>query len=754
MKKLASIVAVAIACLGGGYLFIANKAQTAAEEAITEIEREIEKIIPDSDFTFGAVSTDIFSKTVQVPDLALKLNDETLISAHLHVTLGEDERTLSAELTGVEGSSKDNGADFNFSMKSILLTDANIASARTFMDEMDSNPIAAIKALNDISIGGLNGTDLSFTIDVDSEEVFDISGSVELSGIKNGEIEAFNMAGSTSDKYGQIFGASTDGSLKNINITGLDFGNLVAAVAMEDEQLLLAELQTGFGVTAVSIEGLVANIADQKAKLTSGKIKIADNVIENFSLTDFGFTAKDNGADFNFSMKSILLTDANIASARTFMDEMDSNPIAAIKALNDISIGGLNGTDLSFTIDVDSEEVFDISGSVELSGIKNGEIEAFNMAGSTSDKYGQIFGASTDGSLKNINITGLDFGNLVAAVAMEDEQLLLAELQTGFGVTAVSIEGLVANIADQKAKLTSGKIKIADNVIENFSLTDFGFTDADEEIALGIGKAQFKGLNLGFDFLSEKAVLENAMEFYGLTEIGLYDVSYTIEGDEFGIDDLSLTDIALDSGLLVKSTLTANGIRIPIELIAEMDRSVARSIENITDSESFTLSFSNSNDFNTQDGTYDVNLSLGVEGFAAIEINAAYAELDFQRLRRVYKSEDFIEAMDGFSKIIEELSMSSVYFGYTDDQLADVILSQVPDVEQLVMVSDMQIDMFLSQYPDQADQLKASIKAFLEGTNTFKVSMDAEPVVKIMDIPDLFVSGNLTNSISVAFEGN
>jgi len=106
------------------------------------------------------------------------------------------------------------------------------------------------------------------------------------------------------------------------------------------------------------------------------------------------------------------------------------------------------------------------------------------------------------------------------------------------------------------------------------------------------------------------------------------------------------------------------------------------------------------------------------------------------------------------SKIIEELSMSSVYFGYTDDQLADVILSQVPDVEQLVMMSDMQIDMFLSQYPDQADQLKASIKAFLEGTNTFKVSMDAEPVVKIMDIPDLFVSGNLTNSISVAFEGN
>jgi hypothetical protein len=568
MKKLIGVVAIAIACSGGGYLFVANKAQTAAEEAITEIKREIEKIIPGSDFTFGAVSTDVFSKTAQISDLALKLNDETLVSAHLHVILGEDERTLNAELTNVEGSSK------------------------------------------------------------------------------------------------------------------------------------------------------------------------------------------DNGADFNFSMKSILLTDADIASAKIFMDELDSNPIAAIKAFNDISIGGLNATDLSFTIDVDSEEVFNLGGRVELSGIKNGEIQAFNMAGSTNDKYGEIFGAPTDGSLKNINITGLDFGNLLAAVAMEDEQLLLAELQTGFGVTGVSIDGLVANIADLKAKLTSGKIEIADNVIENFSLTDFGFTDTDEEIAVDVGKAYFKGLNLGFDFLSEKAVIENSAQFYGLTDIGLNDVSYTVVGEEFGIDEASLTDVVLERGVLVKSALSVNGMRIPIDLIAEMDRSVARSIENFTDSESFTLSFSNSNDLNTEDGTCDVNLSLGVEGFAAIKINTAYAGLDFQRLRRVYKSEDFNEMMEGLSKIGEELSMSSVYFEYTDDQLADVILSQVPDVKQLVMMSDMQIDMFLGQYPDQADQLKASIKAFLEGTNTFKVSMNAEAEVKIMDIPDLFVSGDMTNSILVAFEGN
>lgn len=188
----------------------------------------MKKIIPGSDFTFGAVFTDVFSKTAQISDFALKLNNETLVSTHLHVILGEDERTLNAELTNVKGSSRDNGADFNFSMKSILLTDADIASAKIFMDELDSNPIAAIKAFKDISIGGLNATDLSFTIDVGSDEVFNLGGRVELSGIKNGEIQAYNMAGSTNNKYGEIFDAPSDGTLENINITGLDLGNLLA----------------------------------------------------------------------------------------------------------------------------------------------------------------------------------------------------------------------------------------------------------------------------------------------------------------------------------------------------------------------------------------------------------------------------------------------------------------------------------------------------------------------------------------------
>ena len=81
-------------------------------------------------------------------------------------------------------------------------------------------------------------------------------------------------------------------------------------------------------------------------------------------------------------------------------------------------------------------------------------------------------------------------------------------------------------------------------------------------------------------------------------------------------------------------------------------------------------------------------------------------------------------------------------------------MSETPDVGQFVEMSEMQIDMMLRQYTEQAEQLKASIKAFLEGKNGFKFSMSAQPPVRIMDMQQLFETGDMTKSIIFGFEGS
>ena len=569
MKKVIGILALVIACSGGGFLFVANKAQTAAEEIITEIERSIEKSIPGSDFTFGAVSADVFANAAQVSDLTVKLNGETLVTANSLVMSGDELILKRAEFTGVEGFSKSDSADLNFSIKSILLADTDIVSVYKLVDELKFNPVAVIEAFNDVYIGELDFRELSFTVDVKGEEVFNLNGGLQLSGIKNGEIQTLNMAGSLKDKHGELVGDAIDGSLTNINITGFDFGNLLTAVAMEDEQLLLAQLQKGFGIRVVSIDGLVANIDDEL-----------------------------------------------------------------------------------------------------------------------------------------------------------------------------------------KASLTNGQIEIRDNVIKSITLNDFSFILEDEEVALDIGKAQFKGLDLGLDYSSEVAIIENSAQFYGLTDIGLNNVSFITEGEEFGISELSLEDVVFEDGLVVKSTINLNGIRIPTTLIAEMNRSVASYIENVTGSENFTLSLFQSSDLNTKDGRYDFKFDFGIEGFAEVKLNGALEGLDVVQLRKASKADDIFAATEIWGEVSKELSIAAISLEYIDDQLADIILAETPDVSQLVMMSGFQIDMVLGQYPDQANQLKASIKAFLEGKNSFKVSMNAQTPVKIMDIQQLFVSGDMANSITVAFEAN
>jgi len=569
MKKIIVIVAVTIAFVGGGYLFVAKNAQTAAEEAIAEIERNIEESIPNSDFIFGEVSADVFTNSAQVSDLALKVNGETLVNADLLAISGDELTIKSAELTGVEGYIKNSDVDLNFSVKSILVADADIESANKLIEELKVDPAAAIKAVNDFSIGELDVRGLSFALNEDGKEYLQLNGEVRLVGIKNGAIEILHMAGSLKDKSGVFFGDTIDGSLNRINISGFDFGNLLTAVAMENEQLLIAQLQNGFGISVVSIEGLVTNINDEV-----------------------------------------------------------------------------------------------------------------------------------------------------------------------------------------KANLTNGTIEIVDSVIETFSLTDFGFTHKNEKVALTIGEAQFKGLDLGFDYFSEEALIENAVQLYGLTGIGLNNALFIFEGEEFGIGELSLTDVAFEDGMLVKSKIALNGIKIPLSLIEEMNPSAARTIETFTGSESFTLSFSNSNDLDTEEGTYDTELNFGIEGFAEVKLNAALAGLDVTQIRKASKVNNILEAMEIWGEVSKELSIASVSLEYTDDQLADVMLSEAPDISQLVMMSGMQIDMVLGQYPKQADQLKASIKAFLEGKNGFKVSMNAQSPVKIMDMQQMFMSGDMANSITVAFEGS
>ena len=568
MKKLIVGGVVAIAALGGGYVFLSSSAQSAAEDAVATIEKEIEAGVLNSDFTFGEVKADVLANAATVSNVALKINGTPLLTAEALVIAGDDITLKRAELIGIEGYYAAAGDKVTYGASSLALGDADIAALKTFIEASKADPAGAIASLNSLSIGEF--------------------------------------------------------------------------------------------------------------------------------------------------------------------------------ALSDMSLKG---------VDREGREALIATGQIQISGVKDGTVETLSVSGSLEDKLGVMNGKAFNGDLAKFNMSGLRFADLFDALITQSPTA--DQLAQAFGISDVTIEGLKFKAPDEgvSAELANGSIEIADSVIKEFSLKGLDFFSANDEVKTQVGEAYFMGLDLSVDFTSETSITENAARLYGMTDVGIKDASFKNAGDKISIKDFSLSEVAIENGMMVKGKTSIDGLGIPLTLISEMDRSTARTIRDITGAEDFVLSLSNAVDFDTAKGTFDTEIDFGAEGFAKVKIALGLVGLDIAKLSKASQLTDFFEFMNLWGEISEDLKMASIKLEYSDENLADTALAKAPDTDQLSNMSGMQIDMVLGQYPEQAEQLKAAISGFLNGKNSFTASATAQNPVGLMEMQSLYASGGLTDAVTFKFEG-
>ena len=569
MKKLLIAGLVVITGLGGGYFFLSKSAQSAAEAAVTAIEKEMEAGVPNSDFTFGDVKADMFANTATVSNIALKIDGISILTADTLVVAGDETTLKRAELAGVEGSYTAAGDRVTYGANSLFLRDVDIAAGKAFIDAAKSDPDGLVAALNSLSIGEFTLADLSIKgVDRDGREALLVTGQIQISGVKDGAVETLSVSGSLEDKLGVISEGEYFGELAKFNISGIRFADLFDVLITQSPTP--DQLAQAFGINNVTIERLKVMVPDEG-----------------------------------------------------------------------VSVG-----------------------------------------------------------------------------------------------------------------LANGSIEIADSVIKNFSLKGLDFASTNDEIAAKAGEVYFKGLDLSVDFMSETSVNENAARLYGMTDIGIKDASFNNAGDKVGIKDFSLSEVAIENGMMVKGKTSIGGLRIPLTLISEMDPSTARTIGDITGAEDFVISLSNAVDFDTEKGTFDTEIDFGAEGFAKVKIALGLAGLDIAKFSKASQLTDFFELMSLWGEISEDLKIALIKLEYADENLADTVLSKAPDTNQLMNMSGMQIDMFLGQYPEQAEQLKAAIRGFLNGKSGFTASATAQNPVGLMEMQSLYASGGLIDAVTFKFEGN
>ena len=455
-----------------------------------------------------------------------------------------------------------------------------------------------------------------------------------------------------------------------------------------------------------------------------------------------------------YGASSLALGDADIVALKTFIEASKADPAGAIASLNSLSIGEFTLSDMSLKgVDGEGREALIATGQIQISGVKDGTVETLSVSGSLEDKLGVMNGKAFNGDLAKFNMSGLRFADLFDALITQSPTA--DQLAQAFGISDVTIEGLKFKAPDEgvSAELANGSIEIADSVIKEFSLKGLDFFSANDEVTTQVGEAYFKGLDLSVDFTSETSVTENAARLYGMTDVGIKDASFNNAGDRIGIKDFSLSEVAIENGMMVKGKTSIDGLRIPLTLISEMDRSTARTIRDITSAEDFVLSLSNAVNFDTAKGTFDTEIDFGAEGFAKVRIALGLVGLDIVKLSKASQLTDFFELMSLWGEISEDLKMASIKLEYADENLADTALAKAPDTDQLVNMSGMQIDMVLGQYPEQAEQLKAAISGFLNGKSSFTASATAQNPVGLMEMQNLYASGSLTDAVTFKFEG-
>ena len=532
--------------------------------------------------------------------------------------------------------------------------------------------------------------------------------------------------------------------------------DIEAAIPQSD--LTYGKISADLFAGSAQVADLALRIGDQTiVKAALMDMAGDDATIKLAQLTNLDVSFEKGRDSLKANIGTASLSGVNIAWLQGFINKLKNNPEAALNSIDSLSFDGFSLIQVSANVTNRGKDALALENTnFQLSGVKNGAIQKASLSGTVRHKDGAMARNSFTSSLGEFNISGLRFAPLTKALIRDDERAMMAELRKAFGINNIALKDFAFNAPKDgiDIALASGSVDVNDSIIEQFLLKGMNFTNQDEDMAGKIEEAQFKGLDLSIDYASEEVVLQNASRLFGLTDISLKNASLREEKDEIGIGELSLTDVAFADGLLIKGKTTIKDLRLPLAAIKQMDRSTARKIKKITNSENFVLSLVSAVEMDPQKGTYDFSQEIGVQDFGNIKLAAAFADLNVDLIKQASRVTDIFQAMVIWGQVAETISVSSLDFEYNDQQLADIILAEAPDINQLISMSNMQLDMMLAAYPAEKESLKAAVKGFLENKNQFQLSASGKAPVKLKDMERLFMSGELTNAMTFTFVGN
>jgi hypothetical protein len=394
--------------------------------------------------------------------------------------------------------------------------------------------------------------------------------------------------------------------------------------------------------------------------------------------------------------------------------------------------------------------VITASGNLLVRGVENANAEHINIDGSIIDDSRILASERYQFEAGQVELSDLDLESVIAAIDSNETEIML-HINHAFGISKMNVEDVVFLLPEGEIKtvIEEGKLEIDENIVEALLIEGFEFEVKPEETNITIAEFHVEGLDLGIDFSSQEAVYQNASQLFGINDLGFTDVAILSEGFPIYIEELRMSDIVTDSGVIISGNSMLSELEIPISAVKNFNKATAEKIRKFVESDNLKASFRNEYNYEIDEKHYSNFIALELDGLAELDVNLEFGSLNL----------DFMKGGDGNPSIAlladsaKEIMLEQVQFEYRDFELADILFEAYPKIAQGIDLLEIQAPLLLLQYPEQQQALITALNDFQREKNKLGFSVYAIKELKISSIPGLFVSGRLAEHALIDFYG-
>ena len=465
--------------------------------------------------------------------------------------------------------------------------------------------------------------------------------------------------------------------------------------------------------------------------------------LEFFNLTNMNLTLEYDDVDFELSASNLQVEEFNFSAIENFSSDfsnIDALKIGKIE-IKDFLIKGKG---------IAQEELIIASGNLLIEEVSDETAEIIRIEGSIKDNSKILANVPYQFEARKIELSELDLKSIVRAVS-SDKIEFLVQINDAFGLSKLDFEETTIFLpqSEIKASIKKGVVEIDENIVEKFFVEDFVFENMPKDLDISIAEFDLDGLNLGMDFSDEEEVLQTISQLFGVRQLRLKDVSISSKDFPIYFEEFQLSDIITEAGLVVSGKSILSKLGVPLIAFSVLDDRTARNFSNVLGKDKVEVSFRNQFEYQIEQEQFQYDLSFALDELAELNIKLELGSFDLDMFKNNMKS----HSAPLITKSAKDIEIKQVQFEYKDLKLANILFDAYPEIARGYDLLQLQATLLLLQYPIQQKSLVTALNDFQSEKNKLGFSLNANKVLKISDIPELFLSGQMTEYALIEFYG-